>query len=32
MQSISAVTDIATTPQQVWAVLAGLNAYQDCSA
>jgi hypothetical protein len=29
MHSISAVTDNAATPQQVWAVLADLDAYQD---
>ena len=29
MHSISAVTDIAATPQQVWAVLADLDAYRD---
>lgn len=29
MRTISAVIDIAATPQQVWAVLADLDAYQD---
>jgi hypothetical protein len=29
MHSISAVTDIEATPQQVWAVLADLDAYGD---
>ena len=29
MRRISAVTDIAATPQQVWAVLADLDAYRD---
>ena len=29
MHSISAVTDIAATPQQVWEVLADLDAYRD---
>jgi hypothetical protein len=29
MHSISADTDIAATPQQVWAVLADLDAYRD---
>jgi hypothetical protein len=29
MHSISAVTDIAATPQQVWAALADLDAYRD---
>ena len=29
MRTISAVADIVATPQQVWAVLADLDAYQD---
>lgn len=29
MRTISAVVDIAATPQQVWAVLTDLDAYQD---
>ncbi len=29
MHSISVVTDISATPQQVWAVLADLDAYRD---
>jgi hypothetical protein len=29
MRSISAAVDIAATPQQVWAVLADLDAYQE---
>jgi hypothetical protein len=29
MRTISAVVDIAATPQQVWAVLADLDAYPD---